>query len=223
LSQDEMQTVPDGGTLSASDFESLGSQKVQLDIDDAPFLLADEEPGPSSAEQSGALPASQDSPSKPVSRKKKIVIGGVAGLVLLLLAAGLAWFFLSADSPYRSGSPDAPVIVVPSSPPGPELPKELTLRLEPFWVPVLDAEGRQRFLTASFVLGTENGLVYQEALDRLITVRDAIYYYLCNKEYEYLLNADNAEGIKTDLLVTINNYIVQGQIENLYFDSYLLH
>jgi len=80
LSQDEMQTVPDGGTLSASDFESLGSQKVQLDIDDAPFLLADEEPGPSSAEQSGALPASQDSPSKPVSRKKKIVIGGVAGL-----------------------------------------------------------------------------------------------------------------------------------------------
>lgn len=209
---------PDEGTLAAGEYESLAGQKVQLDIDDAPFLLAPEdEPDTTPAPLASAPPA-------PVEGKKKLnkkLLLALAGLVIVLLAAAAIWFFLFRAPPDIVAPPEQPVIVVPT-PKAPAFPKEFTTRLEPFRVPLTDGEGRTRFLEATFVLATPEDRINQEIQDKLLTLRDAIFYYLRNKDYQFLLDPANAETIRADLLGTVNNYIVQGELKNLYFDSYLM-
>lgn len=207
---------PDEGTLAAGEFESLAGQKVQLDIDDAPFLLAPEDEPP--------LPvATESQPPAPVQEKRKInkKLLLIAGLLVIALMAAALWFFLFRAPPDIVAPPEQQVIVVPT-PKGPVTPREFTTKLEPFRVPLTDDEGRTRFLEATFVLSTPEDRVNVEIGDKLIVLRDAIFYYLRNKDYHFLLDAANAETIRSDLLGTINNYIVQGELKNLYFDRYLM-
>lgn len=216
LDELEEKATPDEGTLAAGEFESLAGQKVQLDIDDAPFLLDpdDEPPPPATTESQAPVPAEPASGSS----KKKLLLA--AGVVLLLVAAAV-WFFVLRTPPDIVAPPEPPVIVV-STPKGPTVPREFTTKLEPFWVPLTDTEGKTRFLVATFVLSTPEDAINQEIQDKLVTLRDAIFYYLRNKDYRFLLDAANAETIREDLLGTINNYIVQGELKNLYFDNYLM-
>lgn len=213
----EEKAKPDEGTLAPGEYESLAGQKVQLDIDDAPFLLDPED-------EPDALPApvASTAPAVPEKngRKKKLIIIGGAALLLLLIVAAAVWFFVF-KAPPPPPAPEAPVIVVPSKV-EPVLPKEYSLKLEPFWVPLVSQDGQQRFLVATFVVATESGLLYQEMEDKLLIVRDALFYYLRNKDYDFLTNPENAETIRTDLCGSVNNYLVQGELKNLYFDSFLV-
>lgn len=213
----EEKATPDEGPLAPGEFESLAGQKVQLDIDDAPFLLdPDDEP----SDLPAPLPDTAPVVPKSSRLKKKLLIIGAAVLVLLLIAAALAWFFFF-KAPPPPPAPEAPVIVVPSKV-EPLLPKEYSLKLEPFWIPLQSQDGQPRFLVATFVIATENGLLYQEIEDKLFIVRDALFYYLRNKDYDFLTNPDNVETIRSDLCGSVNNYLVQGELNTLFFDSYLL-
>ncbi len=215
---DELETkaTPDEGTLAAGEFESLAGKKVQLDIDDAPFLLdPDDMPEvPATVESEPPAPVEE----KPRRNTKKLM--AVAFLILLLAGAAI-WFFVFRQAPDIAAPPAPPVIVVPT-PKAPAAPKEFSTKLAPFWIPLVDDEGKSRFLVATFVLSTREDQVNQEIQDKLVTLRDAIFYYLRNKDYHFLLDAANAETIREDLLGTINNYIVRGELRSLYFDNYLL-
>ncbi|HJA09225.1 MAG TPA: flagellar basal body-associated FliL family protein [Candidatus Mailhella merdigallinarum] len=216
LDELEEKATPDEGTLAAGEFESLAGQKVQLDIDDAPFLLdPDDMPEvPATTESKPPAPVEE----KPRRNTKKLM---AAVFFILLLAGAAIWFFVFRQAPDIVAPPEPPVIVVPT-PKAPTIPKEFSTKLAPFWIPLVDDEGKSRFLVATFVLSTPEDQVNQEIQDKLVTLRDAIFYYLRNKDYHFLLDAANAETIRADLLGTINNYIVRGELHSLYFDSYLL-
>lgn len=216
LDELEEKATPDEGTLAAGEFESLAGQKVQLDIDDAPFLLdPDDMPEvPATTESKPPAPVEE----KPRRNTKKLM---AAVFFILLLAGAAIWFFVFRQAPDIVAPPEPPVIVVPT-PKAPTIPKEFNTKLAPFWIPLVDDEGKSRFLVATFVLSTPEDQVNQEIQDKLVTLRDAIFYYLRNKDYHFLLDAANAETIRADLLGTINNYIVRGELHSLYFDSYLL-
>ena len=216
LDELEEKATPDEGTLAAGEFESLAGQKVQLDIDDAPFLLdPDDMPEvPATTESKPPAPVEE----KPRRNTKKLM---AAVFFILLLAGTAIWFFVFRQAPDIVAPPEPPVIVVPT-PKALTIPKEFSTKLAPFWIPLVDDEGKSRFLVATFVLSTPEDQVNQEIQDKLVTLRDAIFYYLRNKDYHFLLDAANAETIRADLLGTINNYIVRGELHSLYFDSYLL-
>ena len=216
LDELEEKATPDEGTLAAGEFESLAGQKVQLDIDDAPFLLdPDDMPEvPATTESKPPAPVEE----KPRRNTKKLM---AAVFFILLLAGAAIWFFVFRQAPDIVAPPEPPVIVVPT-PKAPTIPQEFSTKLAPFWIPLVDDEGKSRFLVATFVLSTPEDQVNQEIQDKLVTLRDAIFYYLRNKDYHFLLDAANAETIRADLLGTINNYIVRGELHSLYFDSYLL-
>lgn len=59
-------------------------------------------------------------------------------------------------------------------------------------------------------------------LDRkMVSLRDALYFYLGSKTDAFLLNADNAPTIKRDLTEVLNDYLTQGQVTDILLESYL--
>jgi len=204
-------------------------QKVDLDLDDAPFL-EDEEEAPAAPEAS-AEPFPEEAPAeeqKP-SRKKFIFIGAAA---LVLLLGGAAAFFLlrKPAAPPVETPPVAPEAepAVPPTPPPPVLepPKppqqELVMPMAPFLVEMTDATGRTRFLNIRFTAVTTDPAVRLEFMRNTIVVRDAVYYYLKNKSMEFLTDKKNTETLKKDVLSVINQFIGAQPLDNLLIEEYLV-
>uniref|UniRef100_I2Q1K7 Flagellar protein FliL n=1 Tax=Desulfovibrio sp. U5L TaxID=596152 RepID=I2Q1K7_9BACT len=206
-------------------------QKVDLDLDDAPFLEDEaEEPAPSvAAEESTPFPAT-DEDAKP-SRKKLFILVGAA---LFLLLAGTAAFFLlkkpasaPAPAPVVEEAPppiEAPVPVAPTPPPPepPAVQPEIIMSMEPFLIELADPKGRTRFLTIRFTAVTREPAVELEFKRNIIVVRDAVYYYLKNKSLEFLTDKNNADALKKDVLSVINQFIGAQPLDNLLIEDYLV-
>ena len=56
---------------------------------------------------------------------------------------------------------------------------------------------------------------------KMISLRDAMYYYLRSKSSDYLTDSRNGPAIKQDLTAVLNDYLTQGKIEDILFESYL--
>lgn len=198
-----------------------GSQlkKVELDLDDAPFLQA-EEPEETPAPRDDDVPATADAPAAGGKRKKLLIAGAAAGVLLLVAAAAVWWFVFRTPPPPPPEAPKPEVVVVPSTPPAQSAP-EIIKEFAPFVIPTQDAQGGTRFLVCKFSAIIRNEGTSREMDERMLSLRDAIYYYLRSKESAFLMDAHNGPEIKKDLLGVLNDYMTQGNIEDILFESYL--
>ena len=205
-------------------------QKVDLDLDDAPFLEDEaEEETPSPAEEAAASPFDEpEAQAKPSRKKLFIIIGAVA----FVLVAGVAAYFLFLKKtappppPQETSAPAEeapPPPVAPTPPPEPPAPKrEIVMPMEPFLVELTDAGGRTRFLTIRFTAVTQEPSVELEFKRNRIVVRDAVYYYLKNKNLAFLTDKNNAEALKKDVLSVINQFVGAQPLDNLLIEDYLV-
>lgn len=206
--------------LPADDFVAKAVEKVQLDIDDAPFLNEDELPEESSP--TDAIPSPRASSRKeeepeepPKKSKKKLII--IILIPVLLIIIGIVVYFLFL----RPEPPSEPITVLVEPSQTAIVPKDFQITLDPFWTPFQKEDGSSVFLLSSFVLSTSEQKVSEEITAKMTTIRDAIYYYLISADPAYLLNSENAALIKSDMLDAINSYIVQGEVASVFFDSYI--
>jgi len=202
-------------------------QKVDLDLDDAPFLEDEaEEPAETAvSEETPPFPGAAEE-AKPPSKKRFLLIGGA---VLLLLAAGAATFFFlkkPAPAPVVEEAPppvEAPLVPEPAPPPEPPAPqREIIMTMEPFLIELTDQKGRTRFLTIRFTAVTQEPAVELEFKRNIIVVRDAVYYYLKNKSLEFLTDKNNTDNLKKDVLSVINQFIGAQPLDNLLIEDYLV-
>ena len=206
-------------------------QKVDLDLDDAPFLEDEPEEAPPAQEESGPseTPVVDDSAAKSARKKRLIVIGLI---VALLLGGGAAAYFLLLKKPAPKApveeqlpheEPAPPPQMPPPPPPEPPAPKpEIVLAMDPFFIELIDQKGRSRFLTIRFTAATHEHAVELEFKRNAIVVRDAVYYYLKNKSLEFLTDKNNAETLKKDVLSVINQFIGAQPLDNLLIEDYLV-
>ncbi|MBQ3060286.1 MAG: flagellar basal body-associated FliL family protein [Desulfovibrio sp.] len=199
---------------------SAGQTKVELDLDDAPFLRTEESRPPATAASAPAVAqdASATDNDRRARKKKLLLMGGAALCVLLLVAVW--WFFLRTPPPPPSEPPKPEVIVVPSAvvPQGPE---EFIKEFTPFLVPHVDAGGVTRFLICKFsVLSTESQTV-PELERHMVPLRDAVYFYLRSKDSAWLMDVRNGAAIKKDMVAILNDYLARGEVEDVLFESYL--
>lgn len=194
-----------------------GGGKVELDLDDAPFLREPEEKPLPPVQRTSAPPAVVR--EEPEKSKKKLVIGGVAALIVA--AAAVWWFVFRVPPPVVE--PPKPEVIVVKPPEAAPLDQDFIHELEPFWVPVRDNQGNMTFLVCRFSTIAKKEQVNTEIEQQLMTVRDAMYYYLRNKSLDFLLAAANREVIKKDLTSVVNSYLSRGQIEDVLVESYLGH
>jgi flagellar FliL protein len=216
--------APVDDEVQVAENDDLIHKKVQLDLDDAPFLQEKEQaisPAEEGDSVAQGLPegAENTAPKQGIGKKKLIILGGAAFLLVAALAAGW-WFFLREPSrlPPEAAMPE--VIVVPSKPATQAAPDHIR-EFSPFLVYHSDGAGDGRFLVCKFATLTKVQNLNREMDQKMLPLRDAVYYYLRSKTPEYLTNSGALPEIKKDLTAVINNYLTQGQIEDILFESYL--
>ncbi len=214
---------------------SRAAQKVDLDLDDAPFLEdeEEEEAAPAAAAPALDVSAAKEKKALPAWLKSKLVIIGAP--VLLLLLIGAVWFFTrpkaeappseaaKAETPKSDEHKAEPAKTkAEAAPPPPPPPTDTLIRMDPFLVEQTTANGTIRFLTARFSLLTKDDKTPIEFQRKIYILRDAIYYYLKNKNLEYLTGRNNTDRLKKDVLGVINQYMGATQFDNLLIEEYLV-
>lgn len=194
-------------------------KKVELDLDDAPFLRRDEPPPPAVSEDS--IPAVDDKKDDAARRKKKLILLAAIGAAVLVIALVAVWFFFFRAPPPPPPEPPKPDVVVVPSTPAVETPRDIVRQFAPFIVPVAEAGGKTRFLVCKFAAISADPKVNEEMAQRLVPLRDAVYFYLRGKNSAFLLDARNGDAIKKDLTSIFNDYLSQGKVEDIVFESYL--
>lgn len=229
---DNEKALLDTEELSGIDDEPVApdSDKVELDLEDAPFL-EDEEEEEEEAAATGEEEYSdlEEKPKKfdikVLIRDRRFQIG--AGVGLLILIAALAFIVWPSVEPI----PDIPVELPdqvateqpqPPPPPPEEKPEEFIVSFEPFWVEHQEDNGTVRFLYCKFAAPAPSEKLAWEIRHKKVVLRDAIFYYLRNKDLTFLADKNNAEQLKKDLLSVINQYLGNAQLETILIEEYLV-
>lgn len=228
---DETREAPEAaGQIKAQldEGESAGreTKKVELDLDDAPFLEEEEE----EEVVEEAIPQPQLEEEKPPRQapawlKNKFLWIGLA-VALVLISVVVKFLFFNKPAPVPPPSVEEQK-AEPAPPPPVEEAKpkdegETILRLDPFWVEQKDKNGDIRFLVVRIVFSTKDQNLAKNLTQETITVRNAVYYYLKNKDLQFLADEKNAERLKKELLTVVNQYMGAGQFENFLFEEYVV-
>lgn len=207
------------------------SVKVELDIEDAPFLQEPEEAKPPVKEPEKPAPAASAPPAEPsafkhrlaalLANKKRLAVIG-AGLLVILIAPVVISMFLHKTPAPAPQEPERRL--VPDEPPREDTPSgpKYLFKGEPFLIELRGSEGEILFLRTRFTIPTDNPALYAELQAKNIAVRDAIYYYLSNKPVTFLSDSALTEALKKDLISVINEHMSADKIQELYIEDYLV-
>ncbi|MFO7595173.1 MAG: flagellar basal body-associated FliL family protein [Desulfocurvibacter africanus] len=216
--------------------QSRSNQKVELDLDDAPFLdEPEEEAAPQeffaeaqAEELTIAAPKPENAFIK-LLKDKKLRLLLLALLLLALLTLTTVKFILPVIELKEVAQVEVkPVpeeeVEEPAPPPPPTVPEvqEFVLGLEPFWVEKVDAKGQVHFLHLKFAFTSLSPALENEVKIKALLLRDAIYYYLKNKDFEFLADTKNIEALKADLVSVLNQYLGNDQLDTIYVEKYLV-
>ncbi len=202
---------------------SKATQKVDLDLDDAPFLEDEEDEEELISKEEEETPLLEEPKEssgfdfKALLRNKLFLIA--VGVILLLL---VIIFILLLREPDAPPPPPPPTVEEPTKKKDivDEKP-EIIIRLDPFLIEQRDKDNKIRFLEVRIAVSTlEEGLAKQFKQETY-TVRNAIYYYLKNKDLQFLSDKENSDKLKKELLTIINQYMGFGQFDSLLFEQYL--
>jgi flagellar FliL protein len=228
--QDFLDAPEEGGVKAKLDDSELseelpkGLQKVDLDLDDAPFLMdEEEEAAPVEAKPSAIL--TEEEPAKAPWWKKKTIVAAAA--VVLLAASGATWLLLKKPPPPPPPPPPketAAYAPQPQEPPPPPPPEELIVDFAPFVLEQQDPNGRPSLLAVKFSFVTTDPMA---ALmvgnnDKLrLVARDAIYYYLSNKSIVFLTDRKNSDVLKKEVLDVLNGQMSGHEFDRVLIESYV--
>jgi len=202
---------------------SRATQKVDLDLDDAPFLEDEEEEEEIIEEEEEETPLLETEEKRSFDFKalltnKFVLIG--SGIILILIVIIIILLLREPEAP----PPPPPVETVQPEvvPEIVEEDPEILIRLDPFLIEQRDKENQIRFLEARIVVSTTDDGLARQFKQETYAVRNALYYYLKNKDLEFLSDKENSDKLKRELLAIINQYMGFGQFETLLFEQYLV-
>ena len=203
---------------------SKATQKVDLDLDDAPFLEDEEEEEdiiPDEEEETPLLEEPKESSGfdfKALLKNKLFLIS--LGVILLLVVVIIILLLREPEAP---PPPPPPPVEEPVQQEEAVIEQpEIIIRLDPFLIEQRDKDNKIRFLEVRVAVSTmEDGLARQFKQETY-TVRNALYYYLKNKDLQFLSDRENSDKLKEEMLAIINQYMGFGQFDTLLFEQYLV-
>ncbi len=201
-------------------FEESAKENVKLDLEDAPFLQEDKkEKEPEDAKKNERKKDAKDEEEEEAPKSKKKLLLIIVGVLLLAVIGAGAYVFLFMGKTVEQVIAQN-IVVVPTTVKK-DVTDKLQVRLDPFWIELGENSRKAEFLNAKFILVLDNPQLNREITANQGIVRDAIYYYLINSDVEFLMDYKNIEEIKAGMIEIINQYVVQGAVKDIYFDSFL--
>ena len=204
-------------------------QKVELDLDDAPFLEDEKE-----EEEKKAAPPPEPvfsptvpqeaSPSFFVRYKMPLIIGGLVVAVMLVAGIVLKIVLSPAEQVVVEQPPQPDLQPLPEGPaPLPPAPvPRFVASFDTFWIARKDNEGNTRVLTCRFAVPTENQTLHAEIENKKNILRDAIFYYLSHRPITLLSDEATTDAFKADLMTVINEHLGNGKINELDLQAYII-
>lgn len=198
-------------------------QKVELDLDDAPFLEDEETPAPTAEDIPAAAPQEFEEQLKlPFWKNKKVVLGGGGGLLLLIVLITW-WYFIRDVKAPQEEAPPPPAVAEPEKPAAPPAPPEIFVPMDAFLVEKTDAKGITRLLSLKIKLVyKEDQRIAREIQSKNFALRDGLYYNLRNKSFANLTDKDGVEQLREELRGVVNNYLNTGQVDQVLFEELLV-
>lgn len=205
---------------------SRAAQKVDLDLDDAPFLEEEEEVKPEAPAPKPSVSMDEPEEPKPPRDKKKLIIIGAGALLLIIalaVAAKLLFFKGKAEKPAEPQQQAEPLDEDNGTDNATAAVPETLYRLDPFWVEQKAASDDEvRFLIVRIMLGSQDPAAARDLESKLLPARNAIFYYLKNKDVQFLADEANAERLKKELLLVVNQYVADTKFDSLMFEEYVV-
>ncbi len=229
-------------SASPSAEKNAAAAKVELDLEDAPFLAEEAPPKPQPQQQATPPPAPGASgPAPPkasavkrllaslLANKKRLGMASAAALIILL-APLLFFLFTGPKAPSKPETAAAPAPAPAPSPTPPPAPAEpqgapssnFLYKAEPFLVERRGSEGEIRFLRCRFTIPVNNERLFAEMQAKSIILRDAIYHYLSNKPLTLLSDKTQQDLLRSDLISIINEQVTADKIDELFFEEYFV-
>jgi flagellar protein FliL len=184
-----------------------GARKVELDLDDAPFLDNDyvqqpEQSTPGEARSPGAPPG-QKQQEVVRSRPRLLILGAATAAVLVAITAAVLLLLPGHDEQATMPEPS------------------FLISLEPFYIEQKTANGL-RFLQCRFTLPAGNAALEGEIRAKQLLLRDALFFTLSRREPTFLNQPEDATLLKKDLLTVINQLLTTGQLGDMHIAEYVI-
>lgn len=217
--------APAGEAAAPTEAPAADNKKVELDLEDAPFLEEeDEDEEEEEAAPAGEAPSLEEpetAEAAPWYKRKKILIP--VGIVVPLLVIGL-YFLLKSD--LSSGEEEVAQQEEAAAPetaaeePEPEV-VEFLYDLDPFFVEKVAEDGSIRFLSCKFTAVTDDEALSFEMQQKTTVLRDAVYFYLKNKNLTFLVDKSNVDVLKKDVISVMNQYL-SVSLQDMLIEEYLV-
>ncbi|GKT35771.1 flagellar basal body-associated FliL family protein, partial [Aduncisulcus paluster] len=157
LAVDDIDDSESGEDTQSSAPASKAAQKVELDLDDAPFLEDEDEEDDIPDEEPEELEALEEEPAEKKPKTKLFIFIGIGEET-------------AVEETVEEIPMEAPI---DTPPPPPEEPGVTLLRMDPFWIEQKDKDERTRFLIARFAMTTTDERVVAEYGRKTLILRDA--------------------------------------------------
>lgn len=143
--------------------------------------------------KSDAVKVETVKPTKRLFKRKKVIIFGLIGLLVLALAGGAAWFFLNKEKSLADGAPEAPVVhAAPKGPP-------TYFPLDNMVVNLADPGG-EKVAQIGITLELADAKAAETIKEHLPTIRSGILLLISQRTAEDILLIAGKEKLAGDIL-----------------------
>ncbi|GHV58929.1 hypothetical protein FACS1894103_1320 [Campylobacterota bacterium] len=160
-------------------------------------------------------PKEAAAPAKPkISPILLIIVGAVA--IMLIVVVLVVVLLLGS-----SGSSEQPERTSGSAAPGVSATLGTVVTLDQFIVNLLSNDGR-RYLKVKISLELTNANTAPEVDNKAPLIRDTIIQQLSSKRFDEISTESGKVRLREELKNSINRYLLDGQIKNVFFNDFVI-
>nr|WP_320113757.1 flagellar basal body-associated FliL family protein [uncultured Desulfuromonas sp.] len=149
--------------------------------------------------------------------KSKMMLFVAIGVVILLIAVGVAAYLLGSRSAQQAPAGEAAEVEDTSKAEGVGPMVDIT----DFIINILD-KNETRYLKAAITLELENEETVAEVNERMPQIRDSILLLVGNKTFAELNDLQGKLQLRAEIIVRLNKLLKKGKVKGIYFTEFVV-
>nr|WP_320050090.1 flagellar basal body-associated FliL family protein [uncultured Desulfuromonas sp.] len=149
--------------------------------------------------------------------KSKMMLFVILGVVVLLIAVGVAAYLLGSRSAQQAPAGEAAQVEDTTTAEGVGPMVDIT----DFIINILD-KNETRYLKAAITLELENEETVAEVNERMPQIRDSILLLIGNKTFAELNDLQGKLQLRAEIIVRLNKLLKKGKVKGIYFTEFVV-